>query len=237
MGEKIEIRDADIGAVIARADHHDFAIEVNSNVFYRLPPLLQEFILCHEVCHLIYGERNEARTNILAKEVFLKRAYDEEDRRRREEFFSYVDARGFDDFSWAAIVALIPAVANLSSTIYYGIKARNAGWYGWNKEIKAANLNTMLVNAFENARRSSNMSASQFFWEEMRVYTFKDNSVDDFLSRNNWVRNVIASYEQKYGFGFKEIKPADITAFPIVIIAVGVLLGLFLYKLLKRRKK
>ncbi len=54
--EKITIREASLGPVIARADHEDGAIEVNKDYFYRLPAAVQEYVLCHEVCHLKHDE-------------------------------------------------------------------------------------------------------------------------------------------------------------------------------------
>jgi len=39
--------------------------------------MVQEFVLCHEVCHLKYEEWDEAETNRLAARLFLDRAASE----------------------------------------------------------------------------------------------------------------------------------------------------------------
>ena len=234
--EKITVREADIGPVIARADHRDGAIEVNGGIFYRLPPLVQEFVLCHEVCHLKYDERDEARTNALASRLFVERASDEEDRKRREDFVSFMDGRDYSDFSW---IALIPSFLKFGKTVVSGIQYRNAGWYSWSADVKRSNLDTMLSAAFEQSRRSGSKSAADFFWSYMQACDNKDGSVEEFLGRsgNEWVGLYIAKYEKKYGFGFKEVTPVDITAFPLAMVAVGLLVGFVVYKIIKKMKK
>lgn len=235
--EKIKIREADLGPVIARADHQEGAIEVNSQVFYKLPPRVQEFVLCHEVCHLKHNEWDENRTNQLASELYLKRATDEDDRRQRQEFLSYLgDNGGYSNFAWGALVT---GIISLGTTIFGVVKNRNAMWYSWDDASKRANLNTMLRTAFEQSRRSSSKSAADFFWAQMKSYTNKDDSLDQFLNRsdNAWVQPVIAKYEASYGFGFKEVTPVDLTAYPVVIIAIGAVVGFIVYKIIKNRKK
>ena len=73
----------------------------------------------------------------------------------------------------------------------------------------------------------------------MQAYTAKDSSLDQFLRRssNEWVNNEIAKYEKAYGFGFTEVTPIDLTAFPMVIIAIGALVGFAVYKIIKNRMK
>lgn len=234
--EKIMIREADLGPVIARADHQDGAIEVNSAIFYKLPPMVQEFVLCHEVCHLQYGERDEDRTNALATQLFLSRATGAGDRARREKFVSYMDGRDYSNFAWEMLIA---PVVSLGMTVYGIIQNSNAGWYSWSTAVQRANLNTMLATAFEQSRRQSQQSAAELFWEQMMPYTNKDNSLDDFLNRskNSWVKSVIREYENKYGFGFREVTPIDPTAFPIAMLAVGLLVGAAVYLIIKKFRK
>lgn len=236
MGEKIEIREADLGPVIARADHRDNAIEVNSEIFYKLPPMVQEFVLCHEVCHLKYDEHDEAATNRLASEVFLGRSSDDADRTDREKFLSFMSTQDYSNFAWETLIA---PVLMLGTTVYGIVKERNAGWYSWDKNTRMSNLQAMLTEAFEKSRRSSKISAAQFFWERMSNFDNKDSSLDGFLNRssNTWVNAVIAQYERKYGFGFREVTPIDITAFPVAVIAIGAAVGLLIYTLIKKQKK
>lgn len=226
--EKVIIREQDdLGPVIARADHRDGAIEVNKKIFYRLPPMVQEFVLCHEICHLKYDERDEAETNRLASEVFLQRASSEEDLKERRRFLSYMEGRDMSNITVAAVMAIVTGAFSLGTSVYGIIKSRNAGWYSWDSSTQQSNLDVMLKQAFEESRKSSKTSAAGFFWEVLYNYTNKDDSLESFLNRsgNAWVKEHITRYEKKYGFGFYEVTPIDWMAFTAVKIAVGVLIG------------
>ncbi len=237
--EKITLREADLGPVIARTDHLDGAIEVNSEIFYELPPMVQEFVLCHEVCHLMYGEHDEGRTNMLASKLFMDRAKGDADRRVRADFLAYMDGKEYSNFDVAAIIAAATAAIGLGTTVYNTIKDRNALWYSWTDAVKRANLNAMLSNAFEGSRKTSRESAAQIFWTQMYNYTNKDNDLAGFLAReeNAWVRPVIRKFETAYGFGFEQVTPIDITAFPLAMVAIGALVGFVIYRIIKNAKK
>lgn len=234
---KIKIREMpDLGPVLARADHQQNAIEVNARAFYQLPPMVQEFVLCHEVCHLRHNEWDEARTNQLAAALFMQRTQCEADRDERRRFLAYMDGAGGYS-NWVA--ALISAVVGIGTTAYGVISQRNVGWYSWDDTSKRANLKTLLTQAFEQSRRSGSASAADFFWQQMKTYTAKDASLDQFLGRsaNAWVSTVIAKYEKAYGFKFDEVTPVDLTAFPGVIVAIGAVVALVAYLIIKKTKK
>lgn len=238
--EKIVLRERkDLGPVLARADHLDNAIEVNGKVFYSLPPMVQEFVLCHEVCHLKHNEWDEQRTQQLAARLFMDRATSEADREERQRFLSYLDGRDMSNITVAAILGIVSGVIGLGSSIYGVIKQRNSGWYSWNEATQRSNIDVMLKESFEQSRRTNKKSAADFLWEQLKLYTFKDDSLDDFLARssNAWVRPVISKYEATYGFRLDEVTPIDLRAFPLLIVAVGGLLGFALYKTIKNRKK
>lgn len=245
MEKVIAIREQDdLGPVIARADHRDGAIEVNRKIFYRLPPMVQEFVLCHEVCHLRYGEWDEAETNRLASEVFLKRASDADDLEQRRRFLSYMDGEGMSNsLTVAAVVGVVSALWGLGTSIYGVVKSRNMGWYSWSYATQSSNLDVMLEQAFEQSRKSSQRSAADFFWEIMYQYTNKDDSLEKFLNRssNSWVESRIARYEKKYGFGFYDVTPVDWLAFPAVKFALGALVGVAVFligkQIIKNRTK
>ena len=240
MGQKITIVErTDLGPVLARADHQENAIEVNGRAFYALPPLVQEFVLCHEVCHLRHNEWDEARTNQLAARLFLERARSAADREQRQRFLSYLDGTDGDYSNWwQAVIAAIPAAFSLGTTIYGIVKNQNAGWYSWDKATQQSNLNVMLKAAFEQSRKSRSRSAADFFWEQLEPNTNKDDSLEKFLSRsgNAWVRQYIAKYEKAYGFGFTEVTPIDLTAYPLVIVAIGAVVAFIIYRIIKNRK-
>lgn len=238
--EKIRIADReDLGPVLARADHDLNVIEVNKAAFYKLPPMMQEFVLCHEVCHLKHHEWDEAETNRLASRLFMDRAANDADRQERERFLSYLDGTDTSNFDVASILALASGIWNLGTGIWGTIRQRNAGWYSWDAATQRANLNVMLKQAFEQGRRSASQSAGDFLWEQLRSYTNKDSSLEEFLARtdNAWVKTVIAKYETAYGHGLEEVTAIDITAFPLVMIALGALAGFVIYKIIKNAKK
>lgn len=239
--EEIVIKDReDLGPVLARADHDLNVIEVNKAAFYRLPPMMQEFVLCHEVCHLWHHEWDEAETNRLASKVFLNRAKDPEDRARRAEFLSYLDGSDIgSNFTLSAALALVPSLYNLGISVYGAIKNRNAGWYSWDYNTQRDNIGVMLRQAFEEGRRSASRSAGDFLWEQLRLYTNKDGSLEEFLGRseNAWVRTVVAKYEDAYGHKLEEVTSIDITAFPLALVAIGAVACVVIYLIVKKLGK
>lgn len=243
MGQKeeIKIREADLGPVIARADHWDGAIEVNKDIFYGLPPMVQEFVLCHEVCHLKHNEYDEGRTNALASELFMSRAADQADREDRARFLSFMDTEcgGYSNLDPVSITGIITSALSLGLNIYGKIKSSNTGWYSWSTDVKESNLKTMLKTAFEQSRRTNKNSASEFFWAQLSQYDFKDADLAKFLSRsdNSWVNDKIREYEDTYGFGFYEVTPIDWKAFPLLVAAIGIVIGIAVYFIVKKLKK
>lgn len=241
--EGIEVREKeDLGPVIARADHQDKAIEVNRKIFYRLPSEVQEFVLCHEVCHLRYDEHDEGRTNQLAAELYLRRAANAADRTDRERFLHYLSGNDDGDYSHiavTAIISIVTAAVGLGYTIYGVIQDNNAGWYSWEKSTQQANMKVMLTQAFEESRKSSSRSAADFLWEILYRYDNKDASLDRFLARseNAWVKTWIAKYEKKYGFKLTDVTPVDILAFPMVKVGIGIVAALAVFLLIRKIKK
>lgn len=238
--EVIEVDD--LGPVIARADHQDRVIQVNRRIFYGLPPMAQEFVLCHEFCHLRHNEFDEARTNQLAVDLFLSRARGEADLKARKQFVSYLYAKGYSNdggLSAAAIAAIVSAAVAVASTIYGIVATRRAGWYSWNQATKKRWLEQTLTFSFEQARASSEHSASQFFWAQLAGATNKDESVEEWMNRkeNAWVKPVITKFEKKYGFDFDEVTPIDLTMYPVVIVAIGAVAALLIYWIIKKTKK
>lgn len=238
--EKIKITDRDdLGPVLARADHELNIIEVNKAAFYKLPPMMQEFVLCHEVCHLKHNEWDEAETNRLASRLFMERATGDADRRERNKFLSYLDGTDMSNITVSAVLGIVSSAIGLGTTIWGTIKQRNSGWYSWDDATQRSNLNVMLTQAFEQSRKTNKKSAAALFWQQLQAYDFKDDSLDEFLSRsgNAWVSGRIAAYEKKYGFGFNEVTPIDITAFPVAMLAIGLVVGFVVYKIIKNSRK
>lgn len=241
MAQKITIVEReDLGPVLARADHQENVIEVNGKAFYSLPPMVQEFVLCHEVCHLRHDEWDEERTNRLAAQLFLSRAANADDLEARREFLSYMD--GGDTFSnepvtFAAIMGIVGSAFSLGTSVFGIIRNRNAGWYSWDSATQRANLRVMLDQAFTQSRRSAKHSAEEYLWEQLQNYTNKDDTLQKFLNRadNAWVKDEIAAYESDYGFKLADVTPIDLTAFPLLVAAIGAVIGWAVYTIVKNR--
>lgn len=244
------VRDVpDLGPVIARADHERRAIEVNASVFYKLPPLMQEFVLVHEVCHLEWDDHDEARTNERAARLFVSRARSDLDRARREEFLEWArgrvaDGSGQADVSnfWSVIISAVPAAFGLGVSIYNIVKQYNAGWYSLDRDTQRSCLKQMLTDAFDGSRKTNQKSAAELFWDMMEQIDFKDDNLDKFLDRsaNQWVKAEIQAYEKQYGFGFREVTPIDWLSMPAVrigIVAAAFLATFLIVRKIKTKKK
>lgn len=238
---KIRIVDReDLGPVLARADHELNVIEVNKAAFYKLPPMMQEFVLCHEVCHLRHDEWDEAETNRLASRLFMERSANEADRAERRKFLSYLDGTDGDYSNWVLeVLAALPNAFKLGSSIWGAVEQSKSGWYGWDRATQRDNLRVMLDQAFTQSRRSAKHSAEEYLWAQLQNYTNKDDSLSKFLSRgeNSWVKTEIRGYEDEYGFKLGEVTPLDLTAFPLLIVAIGAVIGWAVFTIIKNRKK
>lgn len=206
------IQVADLGPVIARADFHNRTIELNGKIFPNLPPMVQEYVMCHEVCHLRYDDHDEAATTLRAQQLFLARANGHADLAERKHFLSTtITQQQYGNEIAVGLILLIAGAITLTATTVGGIislvKARNIGWYSWNDAVQRQNLAVMLDEAFSSAKEGADKPASDYFWLQLDQYTAKDDSLEQFLGRksNLWVNDVIPQYEAKWGFGFTEV--------------------------------
>ena len=153
-------------------------------------------------------------------------------------FTSYNLVGGYANFDPLSILGVIGSAFSLGSTVFGIIKNRNAGWYSWDRATQRANLRVMLDQAFTQSRRSSKRSAEEFLWAQLQNYTNKDDSLSKFLSRsdNSWVKAEIRAYEEEYGFSLGEVTPLDLTAFPLLIVAIGAVVGWAVFTIIKNRK-
>ena len=201
----------DLGPVIARADFQNRTIELNGKIFPNLPPMVQEYVMCHEVCHLRYDDHDESATTLRAQQLFLSRAKGASDLAERRQFLSTTVTEGKYGNELVTIIGLIIAGVTLTVTAVSGIvslsRARNIGWYSWNETVQRQNLAVMLDQAFGSAKEGADRPAADYFWLQLDQYTAKDDSLEQFLGRksNLWVNDVIPQYEAKWGFGFTEV--------------------------------
>lgn len=202
----------DLGPVIARADFQNRTIELNGKIFPNLPPMVQEYVMCHEVCHLRYDDHDESATTLRAQQLFLSRAKGASDLAERRQFLSTtVTQSNYGNIAITTLVTLIVAGISLTITAVSGIvslsRARNIGWYSWNEAVQRQNLAVMLDEAFTSAKEGADKPASDYFWLQLNQFNAKDDTLEQFLGRksNLWVNDVVRQYEAKYGFGFTEV--------------------------------
>ncbi len=219
--------------IYARADHVARAIEVNADVYPVLDPLMREFVMCHEVCHLEWDDNDEARTTARACFLFIDRAVTPTDRQKRIEWLKSIgmDSERYSNIATEVIMAIVAAacvaVAATAAgvvAIVKGVRSRNIGWYSWDDAYKKEYLNRALTDAFNNAMQSDSSTARTFFWNDFAQYTAKDKNFDRFITRkgNTWVKQVIEKFEYRYGFGFDELYQAPDEDSPLPKIVVGV---------------
>lgn len=206
------IQVADLGPVIARADFHNRTIELNGKIFPSLPPMVQEYVMCHEVCHLRYDDHDESATTLRAQQLFLSRAKSPSELAERKRFLSTtITQQKYGNIATETLVFIILGGIALTATTIGGIislvKARNVGWYSWSEAVQRQNLAVMLDQAFSSAKEGADQPAADYFWLQLDQYTAKDDSLEQFLGRksNLWVNDVIPQYEAKWGFGFTEV--------------------------------
>ena len=218
--------------VYARADHENRCIEVNASVYPHLDPLMREFVMCHEVCHLEWDDHDETRTNTRACVLFVERGTTPVEREKRLE---WLKAMMHDDPRYSnelvviviSICAAVVVACTVTAATIVAVRKRNVGWYSWDRKMQEEYLNRTLTDSFNKAMDSETSTARTFFWEDFARYTAKDKNFEKFINRkkNNWVKKVITEYEARYGFGFDELyKPADeSSAIPKIALGVGVL--------------
>ena len=84
--QNITYRFAEIGHWLARCNHQTKVIELNAREFNSLSPLLKDYVWVHECVHLLTDVRDEAACNKISDEIFISRAKNARDRRRRMDF-------------------------------------------------------------------------------------------------------------------------------------------------------
>lgn len=239
--EKITYRFADIGRWMARCNHATNEIEINRREFFRLSPMLQEYIWIHEHVHLLCDVYDESECNRISNKIFISRAKNEEDRLERIKFV----ARSTDDpdkSNW--IAAVICTVISISvSLTQVAVAKRNSGYYSLSEEARKRLVDTCLKNAFEQSLLTDTESAQDLFWAEIgpTIARKKEQTFAGWYAKNRFIDEYIEKYENQYGFGFGQVLPANPTAHPqyqkiIHVLSIGaialaiVILVLVLYK-------
>ena len=93
--EKITYQFASIGHWLARCNHQTKVIELNAREFNSLSPLMKDYVWVHECVHLLTDVRDEAACNKISDEIFISRAKNARDCRRRMDFVNAANDQSF----------------------------------------------------------------------------------------------------------------------------------------------
>ncbi len=213
--KKITYKLADTGHWMARCDHSTNVIELNRREFFKLSPMLQDYIWIHEHVHLLQDVYDEAECNRLTDEIFLSRAKDESDRKERVRFVarSNDDSLTKSNFWEVLLGSLISMGGSVASQI---IENRNAGYYSLGVDDRKRLVDSLLSEAFMASLLTDSQSAKDIFWQNLvgMVARKKEQDYSGWYDNNRFVDEYIEKYEAKYGFGFDDITPVNKMAHP-----------------------
>lgn len=120
--QKITYQYADTGHWLARCNHATGVIELNSREFNSLSPMMKDYIWVHECVHLLSEVRNESETNRISDEIFISRACNAQDRKRREDFVAAANDQSFTRVARPALDAMPVVLAVLAVTVFLTLK-------------------------------------------------------------------------------------------------------------------
>lgn len=239
---KIEYRK--LGPVIARANHETNVIELNEDIYPKLPPYVREFVMCHELVHLEYEIWDENRTNEIAVRVFLNNAKSADDLEARREFVSHASVVYDTDSSDSSnyVGAIIGAVVTIGTTVWGSIKANrdNNPFLKLSTADQKALCRNLLDQSFQQADKNSDLSAKMIF--ESLIAPYYGKGYSKFCKKyKKWFPDMVAEYEQKYGRGFEEVRTVSLwsyTPFRVaIVVAVAALVAFAAVKIAKKMKK
>lgn len=120
--QKITYQFAEIGHWLARCNHQTKVIELNAREFNSLSPLMKDYIWVHECVHLLSEVRNESETNRISDEIFISRAANAQDRKRRLDFVTAANDQSFTRVTRPALDAMPIVLAVLAVTVFLTFK-------------------------------------------------------------------------------------------------------------------
>lgn len=214
MEEKqITYKLTDTGHWLARCDHSANVIELNRRNFFRLSPMMQDYIWIHECVHLKYDVYDETECNRITDEIFISRAKNDSDRLERIKFVANSHETGTSNF-WATLVG---SLLSIGATVVSGtIANNNAGYYSLDADARRTYVDTLLAEAFKASLLTDTQSAKDIFWANLKpnIAKNKEQVYSGWRKNNGFVDEYISKYEQMYNFGFDEITPINKKAHP-----------------------
>lgn len=245
MEKKITYRLTDTGHWMARCDHSSNVIELNQREFFKLSPMLQDYIWIHENVHLIHDIYDEAECNRITDEIFISRAKNEKDRRDRINFVvRSSDSSTTKSNFWSVLIGRVLSLGTQFATST--IRNNNAGYYSLGIDDRKRLVDSLLLESFQASLLTDSQSAKDIFWQNLSptIARRKEQTYAGWRASNEFIDEYIEKYERHYGFGFDEILPSDPMAHPqyqklmktFSIIAIALAIVVSALVLLKPKK-
>ena len=232
-----------MGPVIARANHDTNVIELNADIYPSMPPYMREYVMCHELVHLEYGEYDEQRTNEIAQRIFLNNAKGEADLEARKDFLRLGTANAnqsnLGTVAITSIIGLAMTVFSTGSGLIGQYKSSNPFTSLELADQKKLTRN-MIVAAFEQSQLVNDKSAKQIF--EGLLANYWSNGYDAFVDKyREWFLPMVAEVARGYDFGWNDITPINLWKYApfriAVIVAVAALAVFITAKITKKKSK
>lgn len=222
---KIKVVWSNTGHWLARCNHDTGVIELNRTEFPRLSPMMQDFTFVHEYVHLLCDEYDEDRCNQIAEVVFVSRARNEIDRRRRRDFVNRSNSDGPETSHEAVtliVLAAVAAAASIATSVVNVTKSpEKSGYYAMSKAERRELVKTFVDKAFQASKNTGDKSARDIFWEYMSQCGTGDATYSKWVVKNSFITRFIKDGEAKYGVGFGEVKGVDYTDYTTIKIAIA----------------
>lgn len=243
--KKITYKLSDTGHWLARCDHSTNVIELNRREFFRLSPMLQEYIWIHEHVHLLHDVYDEAECNIITDEIFVSRAKNEQERLERINFVVRSNDSSLTKSNFWTV--LLGSILSLGTTFVTStIRNNNVGYYSLGVDDRKRFIDSLLSESFQASLLTDSQSAKDIFWQNLSptIARRKEQTYAGWRASNEFIDEYIEKYERHYGFGFDQILPANPMAHPqyqkmmktFSIIAIALAIVVLALVLLKTKK-
>ncbi|MBQ8761348.1 MAG: hypothetical protein IJZ06_08015 [Bacteroidales bacterium] len=214
MEEKqITYKLTDTGHWLARCDHSTNVIELNRRNFFKLSPMMQDYIWIHECVHLKYDVYDETECNRITDEIFISRAKNDSDRMERIKFVVSSHDSSKSNF-WTMLVGSLISLGTSAAT--KAIVNGKTGYYSLDVDARRTYVDGLLAEAFKASLLTDTQSAKDIFWANLKpnIAKNKEQVYSGWRKNNGFVDEYIEKYEQMYNFGFDEITPINKKAHP-----------------------
>lgn len=203
----------DTGHWLARCDHSTNVIELNRRNFFKLSPMMQDYIWIHECVHLKHDVYDEAECNRITDGIFISRAKNDSDRLERIKFVVNSHDSTKSNF-WTMLAGTLLSLGTSVATT--AIANGKAGYYSLDVDARKTFVDGLLAEAFKASLLTDTQSVKNIFWDNMKpnIAKSREQVYSGWRKNNTFVDEYIEKYEQMYNFGFDEITPINKKAHP-----------------------